>query len=401
MSSLARPAALQGMLREVGTRGALDRRVRVLHVISTLLPGGTEMALLRLIENLDPLVYRFHVACLIGPPALAQEFETAGAPVTSFGLRRKFDPLCVLRLWRFVRRERFDLVHTHMDLADYYGAFAARLGGARGLVSTKQNADEFRARRTWKRPPFLALERIAYEAADAVIVVSEGLASFLQEVEHLPRRKMVIIGNGVDPRFASRGLPREEARLRLGLASFDPVLGSLGRLAPQKGHRDLLEALPAILEVFPRAGLVIAGEGPSRLDLERAARRLGIEARVAFLGHRRDVPVVLSALDLFLLPSRWEGLPQALLEAMALALPVVAARAVGVADVLRDDESGLLVPTGDPAALAGAAIRVLSDPLLAERLGAEARRRALEHHSLPAVAAEVDALYHSILGRVR
>ncbi|MBI4169317.1 MAG: glycosyltransferase [Acidobacteria bacterium] len=390
---------LRGTAAAVPAAGsAPQRRARVLHVISTLLPGGTEMAALRLVQRLDPARYDFQVAYLKGEPALAREFETAGARVVGMRLRGKADPLCLVRLWRHVRRERIDLVHTHMDLADYYGAFAARLGGARGLISSKHNADEFRTRRTWKRYPFLALERLAYEAADAVIVVSAGLVEFLREAEHLPTRKMVVIVNGVDGRIAGAAPPRDEARRRLGLPPFDPLVGTVGRLAPQKGQIDLLRALPAILAAFPSAGVVLAGEGPSRGDLESEARRLGIADRVVFLGHRRDVPVVLAALDLFALPSLWEGLPQALLEAMALSLPVVAARATGVADVVSDGETGLLVPARHPAALAGAAISLLRDPVLARRLGASGRRAVLEKHSLAAMASQIDRLYRRVLG---
>src|SRR5262249_48676382 len=140
------------------------------------------------------------VAYLRGEPALAQEVEAAtGAPPFDARLRFKVDPLALARLCGLVRRERFDLVHTHMDLADYYGAAAARLGGARGVVSTKNNADEFRTRATWKRWPFLLLERVAYETSDATIVVSQSLRRFLVAAEHLPTRKMVVIETGVDP----------------------------------------------------------------------------------------------------------------------------------------------------------------------------------------------------------
>jgi glycosyltransferase involved in cell wall biosynthesis len=374
------------------------RRTRVLHVLSTLLAGGTEYAALRLIRHLDPARYEFHVAWLRDEPALAGEFAAAGARVVGMDLRAKIDPRCLARLIRYVRRQRIDLVHTHMDLADYYGAGAARLGGARALVSSKQNADEFRTRRTWKRWPFLLLERLAYEAADAVIVVSHGLVDFLRRAEHLPTGKMVVIGNGIDPGLALNPPPRAEARRALGLAAFDPLLGTLGRLAPQKGATDLLRALPAVTRRHPRAGLVFAGDGPQRAALEAEARTLGLGDRVAFLGFRRDVPTVLAALDLFLFPSLWEGLPQALLEAMASGLPVVAARTLGIDEIVRDGANGLLVEPRDPEGLAQAALRLLADRDLAARLAAAGRREALERHTLPAVAARVDGLYRRLLG---
>jgi glycosyltransferase involved in cell wall biosynthesis len=377
-------------------------RARVLHVISTLLRGGTEMAMLHLIRSLDPSRYEFRVAYLRGEPLLGAEVEAAiGAPVAPLGLRRKIDPAALARLISYVRRERIDLVHTHMDLADYYGAAAARLGGARGVVSTKHNADEFRTRRTWKRYPFLLLERLAYEAADRVVGVSHGVVDFLAAHEYLPRRKMIVIPNGVEPALLDDPPARAAARSRLDLPPFYPLLGCVGRLEPQKGHTYLLQAMPSILAARPTAGLVIAGDGPLRDDLEAEARRLGIAERVLFAGFHHDVPALLAALDLFVLPSLWEGLSKALLEAMAVACPIVASRAVGVTEVLRDGEEGILVPMRDVAALAGAVVRAVDDPGLAGRLGRAARRRAIERHSMRSVGLAFDRVYRDILGETQ
>ena len=170
-----------------GPARAWDAPIRVLHLLATLLPGGTEISVLRLISALDPDRYQARVAWLRGEPTLRDEFRAAGADVVPMGMRAKLDPACFLRLVRYVARERIDVVHTHMDVADFYGALAGRLGGARCVVATKHAPDEFRTRRTWKRYPFMVLERLAYAMEDAVIVVSEGLASFLEDAERLPQ----------------------------------------------------------------------------------------------------------------------------------------------------------------------------------------------------------------------
>jgi glycosyltransferase involved in cell wall biosynthesis len=396
------PAVASGRERMSAMRGVQgDRRIRVLHLISTLEAGGTELAMIRLLRSLDPMAYRFRVAWLRGEPALGREVEAAtDAPPVPIELRAKADPGALLRLCRLVRQERFDILHTHMDLADYYGAAAACLLGT-SLVSSKQNADEFRTRRTWKRPPFLLLERGSYAAADAVIAVSQGLVDFLEKAEALPRHKTVVIGNGVDPAIAFHAPSRDEARRLLGVPPRALVLGTVGRLAEQKGQIDLLRALPAIRAALPGACLLIAGEGPLRGALEEEARRLGLAEAVRFLGHRKDVLPVLMSLDLFVLPSLWEGLPQALLEAMVLSLPVVATRCVGVEETIADGTSGRLVPRHDPEALARAAIEVLRDPALGNRLGEAGRRVVLERHAQARVAAQVDRLYRDILERRR
>ena len=376
--------------------GEGDGLIRVLHVLSTLLPGGSELSVLRLTGALDPRRYRTSVAFLRGEAVLRRDFEAIGAEVVPVRLRTHFDPFCLLRLRALVARGRHDLVHTHMDVADFYGALAGRLGGARAVVSTKHAPDEFRSRRTWKRYPFLLLERLAYEMDDAVIVVSQGLAAFLEETERLPRHKMVIIGHGVDG--GAPPLPRAEARAALGLPGLDPLIGSVGRLSREKGHAFLLRALPAIVAAFPGAGCVLAGDGPWRRELEDEARRLGMADRVLFLGHRGDVTAILSALDLFVQPSLYEGFGMSLLEAMAARLPIVATHVGGIPEVVDDQVAGLLVPPADAAALARAAITLLSDPERARRLGDSAARLVAERHSISSVAARVDALYRRVLG---
>ena len=386
-------------VHRAGPAGAGDAPIRVLHVLATLLPGGSEISVLRLISVLDPGRYQVRVAWLRGEPVLENEFRAAGADVVPMGMRAKLDPACFLRLVRYVARERIDIVHTHMDVADFYGALAGRLGGARCVVATKHAPDEFRTRRTWRRYPFMVLERLAYAMEDAVIVVSEGLASFLEETEHLPRRKMVVIGHGIDE--TSCVVPRPQARQAPGLPAFDPLLGAVGRLSPEKGQAVLLRALPAILAAFPRGGLVLAGEGPSRRELEAEALRLGIADRAVFLGFRRDVPALLGAIDLFVQPSIYEGFGISLLEAMAAGLPIVASRVGGIPEMVQDGATGLLVPPQDPAALAAAVVRLLRDGDAARRLGEAAARGARARYSLQAVAARVEALYREILERKR
>ncbi len=375
---------------------APPERIRVLHVLSTLLPGGSELSVLRLVGALDARRYRTSVAYLRGEPVLRRDFESAGAEVVRVRLRSHFDPMCLFRLRALVARGRHDLVHTHMDVADFYGALAGRLGGARAVVSTKHAPDEFRTRRTWKRYPFLALERAAYAMDDAVIVVSEGLAEFLETNERLPRRKMVIIGHGVES--APPRPPRAEARSALALPALDPLIGCVGRLSPEKGHAFLLRALPAIVEAFPRAGCVLAGDGPSRVALEDEARRLEMADRVVFLGHRGDVPAILSALDLFVQPSLYEGFGISLLEAMAARLPIVASRVGGIPGGVDDRVAVFLVRPADASALASAAIALLGDSGRARRYGDAAARLASERHSMASVAARVDALYRQVLG---
>jgi glycosyltransferase involved in cell wall biosynthesis len=394
----APPASMRRERPTLTTLPASGRPRRVLHLLSTLQRGGTEMALLRLLPRMDPVAWSFRVAWLQGPGDLATAFaEACGDVPTCLDLRFKADLRVLPRLAGLVRREGIDLIQTHMDLADYYGAVAARLTGTR-LVSIRQNADEFRTRRTWKRPPFLLLEHLSYAAADAVVAVSDGLVDFLAQAEGLPRHKTIVIPNGVDESLAARAPDQVAARRALGLEGCGPLVGTVGRLAEQKGQIYLMRAFPEILRERPDARLLLAGEGPERPRLEEEARRLGLDGRVIFLGQREDIPTVLAALDLFAFPSLWEGMPMALLEAMLLERPVVAARGVGVDEAVTDGVTGLLVAPRDSAATAGALLRLLRDPREAARLGEAARRRVLDRYALGRVATEFDRLYRRVLG---
>jgi glycosyltransferase involved in cell wall biosynthesis len=400
MTSRASALAAATTSRRLPVAAAAPGRPRVLHVVSTLLRGGTEIAMLRLLEAMDHEAWSFRVAWLrddADPRLLAEAERITGARVPCLGLRSKVDPRALVRLVAFLRAERIDLLHTHMDLADYYGAAAARLLGLR-LISTRENADEFRTRRTWKRPPFLFLEHAAYAAADATVAVSEHLVDFLERAEGLPRHKTVVIRNGIDAAALGSAPGRDQARRRLGLPDGAPVLGTVGRLAAQKGQIDLVEALPAIALRHPDVRLLIAGEGPERKALEARLGDLDLGRRVTLLGHVADVPAFLQALDLFVLPSLWEGLPLALLEAMAMGLPVAASRASGIVEAIDHGAEGLLFEPGDRQGLAAAVLSLLDDPGRAARIAAAARRRVLERHTLEAVAARTEALYRRVLG---
>jgi len=179
-----------------------------------------------------------------------------------------------------------------------------------------------------------------------------------------------VIRNGIEFPSLDGTFEREAKKRQLGLPVEAPLIGTVGRLHPQKGQRYLLEALPPVLRRIPDLHVLLVGDGPTRGELEALTRRLGLHGRVHFLGFRQDVPELVALLDVFVLPSVWEGLPLSLLEALALARPVVATATDGILEVIEDGDCGLVVPTKDPEALARAIVRLLGDR-------DEARRMAL------------------------
>jgi glycosyltransferase involved in cell wall biosynthesis len=231
---------------------------------------------------------------------------------------------------------------------------------------------------------------------DRLVCVSEGTrATYL--AGGVPRGLVTAIRNGVTPRPAGRA--RAEVRAALGLADDEPAILTVARLTPQKDHRALLAAIPAVLAAEPRARFLWVGTGPLERHLRRAVRAAGLGRSVRLLGARDDVPDLLAAADLFVLPSRFEGLPLALLEAMAAGLPVVAPHVCGTEEVVEHGRTGLLAESRDPEALALAVSAVLALPDRGAALGAADRRRVMLAFDAGRMVRETLALYCDLLAR--
>jgi len=384
------------------------RPLRILHLLSMAQRGGTERLVLLLAREQIRAGCHVEIAILNRGGPATSEFRAAGIAVHTLGLRAKVSPGAFLRLRRLIRRRGYQVVHTHLDLADLYGPFAAGHNGP-VVVSTRHNTDPWRVRRSWKRPPFLLWERAAQRRADATIAVSGAVRDFLVSSEGLDPSGFVVIPNGIDL-APFRSLPgREDARagmLRaLGKEPGDPaapggadggrtVAAFVGRLAEQKGIDLLLEA---VARLDHRLDVVVMGEGSLRAGLEARAARGDLDGRVFFAGHREDVPELLPAFDLFVFPSRWEGFGLAAVEAMAAGLPVVAAESDGLREVVVDGECGLLHRPGDVDSLVAALEEIMRDPERGRRMGAAGRARAMERFGAGRMAAEVLSLYTALL----
>jgi glycosyltransferase involved in cell wall biosynthesis/SAM-dependent methyltransferase len=383
--------------------------LRVLHLITTLKGGGTERLVLSLAREQQRLGCRVEVAALARGGSMAPAFRAAGLPVHELGAGRKVAPLAFLRLRRLLRAG-YDVLHTHLDLADLYGPFAAA-GLVPVVVSSRHNTDPWRVAPSWKRRPFLVWERAAHRRTAATIAVSRSVRDFLVAGEGLDPARFVVIPNGIDlTPFRDQSSPAV-ARARLhGIlaaaggsplapgAAARPLAGFVGRLAEQKGIDHLLTAL-ALRPDGP--SLVLVGDGPWRPALEARAAQDDLRGRVFFTGAREDVPALLPAFDLLVLPSRWEGFGLAAVEGMAAGLPVVAADVDGLREVVAQGVTGRLVPPGDPVALAAALDAITASPAQARQMGEAGRRRAWERFDARRMAAAVVSIYHEHLPPAR
>jgi glycosyltransferase involved in cell wall biosynthesis len=231
------------------------------------------------------------------------------------------------------------------------------------------------------------------------MVNAEAIGRFVAAEERCPADKMTLVPNGVSDATLGWSADRAEVRRSLGVPAGAPVVGALSRLAWKKGVRHLVEAMPRLVESVPDALALIAGDGELRGELEAHARALGVADRVRFLGTRPDPLDLLAAFDVFVLPSVVEGMSNAVLEAMARSLPVVATDVGGNPEVVADGETGFIVRPADPAGLAAAIAKLLQAPELAREMGAAGRRRVEQRYRAGHMVASVERLYDGLLRR--
>jgi glycosyltransferase involved in cell wall biosynthesis len=306
-----------------------------------------------------------------------------------------FNPLALRKVHRLIGAREIEILHTHLQEADFYGFLLKRLNPRLVWISTRHNADAFRTRAFWR-----SLNAAFARRTDRVIAVSEGVRAFVTKYERIATEKLVVVRNGIDlGRFAA--LPtREAARALLGLPAEDFVAGIVGRLSPQKGHTYLLQAAARLAADIPRLRLLVVGQGQLQGRLERQARDLGIAERVSFVGFRADVANLYAAMDLLAMPSLFEGLPLVLVEALVCGKIAVGTRAPGVTDVIDDGKNGLLVDVGDVDGLA-AAIRRVHRGDFDPQLPARARQAAIADYGLETYLGRLEAIYRDELAAAR
>lgn len=310
----------------------------LLHVLPALAAAGIEMT----------------VCFLRAPHAAAADLHALGIRPVFFDAG-KWDPTVALRIAALARHKGVRLLHATGVKGTLAARIAARFCGARTLLHMHDLND----------PGALSVvQRVVAQPTDAAVCVSQAVCDLAVRRYHVRPERVCVARNGVPLELLRDAGVDSRSRMRaeLGIAAEQPVLASIGRMHPVKGHRALLAMLPAIVRSCPRALLLVIGDGPERPACEDLATRLGVARHVRFLGSRSDVPRLLSAIDLVLMPSQSEGLGLAAIEGLAAARPVIAFAVGGLPEVVVDGVNGRLVPPGDSHAFAQAVIDTLGDP---------------------------------------
>jgi N-acetyl-alpha-D-glucosaminyl L-malate synthase BshA len=381
--------------RVEGTPHAPAAPVRVGFVLHVMQVAGAEVLVAETIRRLGPAIEPV-VLCLDAIGALGERVRAEGTDVVTLDRRPGLDWSVSRRMAMIIRERRLHVLHAHQYTPFFYGALAARLARAGTRVVFTEHGRHYPDVVSWKRR--LGNRLILSRLADRITGVCEFSAKALAERDGFRSQPIEIIENGIDVDRYRPAADRAALKRRLGLDGARRHVVIVARFHPVKDHHTLLEAFAAVAASVDDVDLVLVGDGPLRGDLERQASALGIDARVRFLGVRRDVPELLAAADVFTLCSVSEAASITLLEAMATGTPVVATDVGGNPEIVRHRVDGLLTPRGDALALAAAIVELLNDPDLASTLGRHAAERARSKYQLKDTVDRYGSLYRALAG---
>jgi glycosyltransferase involved in cell wall biosynthesis len=368
------------------------RKIRVLEMIDKPFLGGGQKNLLSLVRCLDKS--RFEVAvCSRDDGPLVDELHKDGIEHFAVPFSKKINRKIVREIAEFLASERFDIIHTHGGISGFYGRWAARRCHVPVIIHTLHGIHYLHYRNPLLKWLFVFLERYFSRFTDALIFVSEADKKKGQIHNLASEKKMYMIENGIDFSVLSLRAAGAKDGHDIGTGSVQPIVGTVARLHRQKGLAYLIKAAKKLSQAYPKVKVMIVGEGPQRHKLERLNRSLGLLDTVRFMGERKDAVAILSMFDVFVLPSLWEGLPYALIEAGALGLAVVASDIDGNCEIIKDGEAGILVPPKDVNALASSIIRLLSDEETRNRMGKNLRESILPRYTLARMVQQTQELY--------
>jgi N-acetyl-alpha-D-glucosaminyl L-malate synthase BshA len=368
------------------------KRIKVLNVITGLGTGGAERLLLSILRKLNGNKFDSVVVSLYQDDDYMDEFLKAGVKVYKIGYRQKLNPCIVWKIVSIIRREKPDIIHTHLPHATIWGRMAAALSGCRVVLTTEHNTC------VWKRSrgAFYILYKLTYRRNGAIIAISHAVKNEMIRRFGIPEGYIQVIYNGVELNALKGKSEIPEELDGIG----HPIIGTVGRLHRVKGHEYLIEAFGKIQKRYANANLVIVGDGREKSRLKWLSQELGLQGSVHFLGTKKNIYGILSMMDIFVFPSLQEGLGIALIEACAAGKPCVASKIGGIPEVTEDGVTGFLVPPGDDTAIAEKVIELLEDEEKAKGMGNSARSFCRQQFNIERKVEALQSLYiRSILNR--
>jgi len=372
----------------------MQYKPKLLRIITWLPVGGIEKRLVRVLSLLRDK-YDITVCCIRDKQgAYENDLRDIGIKVRKIHMRSRLDPVGLYRLYKFMKNEKFDIVHTHMYRSNTPGRIAAKFAGIPVIIANLHNID------TWKTKKHFLIDRILSNCTDKIIAVSDAVIEFNIKNSGIDPTKFVTIYNGIDIEEFKGDFDYQAKREEIGIREDELLVGIFARLYPQKGHEYFLEAASKINKAIDNVIFMIVGEGPLESELKEQAMQLGIRGKVIFTGLRHDIPDLLHIIDVSVLSSFIEGFSNVVLESMAAGKPVVATDAGGNKEAVIDGETGFIVPPANSDKLANVIMKILDNKQLRIDMGRKSRE-CVAKFSIQEMARQTDNLYKTCLAKKR
>jgi len=371
----------------------MERKIKVMQITDNLGIGGLERVVANLCKYIDKSKYDISVCCLSFKGKFGEELERIGMNVHLIPQKKGTDYFAFWKLKDILGRIKPDITHTHNSNALVDGAIASIIKG----VPIRIHTDHARQFPDTKRTMFA--ERLIALFLDRIVAVSVETKGNLVKYELIPEKMITVINNGIEGSRYDIKIDEEAKKRELGLDAFRYLIGLGVRLKSQKGIIHLIKAVPNVLKTFPEIAFVVAGEGPLRASLEEECKKMGVDKNFFFLGPRLDLPEILQILDLYVLPSEWEGLPLVILEAMAAGRAIIATDVGGNSVAIEDGKTGYLVPPKNPDALADKIVHLLSSPEKRQKFAEAARNKFYAEFSVERMVSKYENIYEEALSK--
>ncbi len=380
--------------------------IPVLQIITRLIVGGAQETVMYTAALMDKDIY--HVEVISGPQtgsegSLIEETRARGVSLTIFPrLLREISPindLMVLwQLYRFIRKNRFTIVHTNSSKAGILGRFAAKLADTPIIIHTVHGWSFHDHMAGWLKNIYIILERLCAGMTDSMIVVTkQDIQKGLDHHIGFPSQYHLIRSAIPLDEFNPEMYKKEQVRAELGIPTDALVLGNVGRFSPQKNPLDWVRVAGLVARELPECYFLLVGDGPLKTEVIDAIAREGITDRVILTGLRRDAAKMMSAMDIFLLTSLWEGLPRVIPQAMCMGIPVVSYQIDGAVEVIEQGINGFIFPTGDVKSLANTCVELLKDVNRRKRIGDNGKTFAVNEFDIDKMISNISSLYQNQL----
>ncbi|WP_440871047.1 glycosyltransferase [Thermodesulfovibrio yellowstonii] len=367
--------------------------VNILHIISKLPVGGVENQLLMVLRNYNREKFKPFVCSLSDKGEIGKEIESLGIKVFTLNkLGHTFNRAIIRDICKIIKNNEIKIVRTHQYHANFYGRIAAKISKVPCIVASIHNVYT-RDKKFHRR----FINRLLAKITDKIIAVSEEVKKDILKYDKIPEDKIKVIYNGIDPDIFSNNFDKDTIKKSLGIDLKAPVIGTVGRLTMQKGQIYLLEAIAKIKGRFPYIKVLIVGDGPLMEEFKKYVKSTGISENVIFTGSRRDVPALLSIMDIFVFPSLWEGLPNALIESMAAGKAIIASDLKPIREILNSEGECILVQPKNSMAIAESIELLLKDKNLRDNIGRNVQNKAFSCFNIKTTVKIYGELFEKIL----